>query len=427
MQPVEVVLLLLLVHSQRLDQLTVPAGVESCGFGRKCSSSKRHDSSQVAVAPLARRVVALCSMFDHNRTMEPLLTRPVAATTDIPVDVRVSQAAECLIGLRLTCMPRLRCRDLEIGCEWFDRIRTLMPPEVVRVRDTFHRFKHAANLWLVMIGMVADGPATVPELCLLLEGTPASELWSQMLGLYSRQDSSPTLELALRQAGTGDLAPLERELRNLDRWSRRWVPEVVKLFHGDAEVAKHRVLSAIRLWYAHVFLGLWPDLEPILERDAAAKRRLAQRLSGRELLDRATNGLEYVPEVGIDRLVLLPTYLERPWIAEVRQRRTLVISYPAEDEASGNSDESQVASVLKYARVLGEETRVRALRSLAGSSLTLQQLSDELGVSKSTMHHHLTVLRSVGLLRVRSDVKRYSLRREALSELGALLDTAFRK
>lgn len=361
--------------------------------------------------------------FEHNRTVRPLLTRPVAAPSGLPVEIRVSQAAECLIGLRLACMPRVRCADLEVGCGWFDQVRTSAPSELMRELDTFHRFTQAATLWLLLLGLVMDGPSNVPEFILLLEEMPASELWNQMLGVHSGQ-SRPGLHQALLAAGAGNVGPLEQEVRHLDGWSRRWIPEVVRLFGADAEAAKDRLVTTTRLWYAHVFRSQWPELEPALERDAATKRRLARQLDVPNLVDRATNGLEFKAEVGVERLVLIPTYLERPWVAQIRQGRTLVISYPAQDELGG-SNEARLARVVKYARVLADEKRVGALRRLAGSSLTLQELADELGVSKSTMHHHLAALRSVGLLRFRPDGKRYSLRHEALLDLSRLLAAAF--
>ena len=332
---------------------------------------------------------------------------------------------ECLVGLRLVCLARLRCKSLEVGCEWFDRVRTLSADDLLRAVSFFRRVDPGGMIWLQLIGLAAEGPATVPELLLSLEGMPPQELWCQILGLHSRPDAAPDLEAALVRAGAGDPGALEQQLPGLDRLARRWVPEVVKSLGGNADEAKFWVVRTLRLWYAHVFGEQWPELEPVLDRDAAAKRQLARQLSWSDLLDRATNGVEYVLEVGVDRLRLIPTYLARPMTMTVRQRRTMVVCYPGADVPSIASPEARVGQVMKYARVLADETRARALWKLSASSLTLQELADELQVSKSTMHHHLDVLRSVGLVRVRPDGRRYSLRREAVAELSGLLRSTF--
>ena len=75
----------------------------------------------------------------------------------------------------------------------------------------------------------------------------------------------------------------------------------------------------------------------------------------------------------------------------------------------------------RLACVLSDRSRLVALRLLAERSLTLQELADQLGVRKSTMHHHLAQLRAAGLLRVPYGTKTYSLRREPLRELGGAL------
>jgi len=52
----------------------------------------------------------------------------------------------------------------------------------------------------------------------------------------------------------------------------------------------------------------------------------------------------------------------------------------------------------------------------------LQEIADEFGVAKTTMHHHLATLRTAGLVRAQSNDKLYSLRRNMLSEVSELLD-----
>ena len=70
------------------------------------------------------------------------------------------------------------------------------------------------------------------------------------------------------------------------------------------------------------------------------------------------------------------------------------------------------------------ETRLRILRRLAEGPATLHELTEILGLAKSTVHGHLLVLRTGGL--VLADVSKktgYRLRRETLAESAALLDT----
>ena len=50
-----------------------------------------------------------------------------------------------------------------------------------------------------------------------------------------------------------------------------------------------------------------------------------------------------------------------------------------------------------------------------------RRLADELGVAKTTLHHHFVILRSAGLVRVRTSDHRYRLREETFSDVSDLL------
>jgi DNA-binding transcriptional ArsR family regulator len=49
------------------------------------------------------------------------------------------------------------------------------------------------------------------------------------------------------------------------------------------------------------------------------------------------------------------------------------------------------------------------------------ELAEQFGVAKTTMHHHMIILRSAGLVTVGVGSKRYRLRREAVPDVGSLL------
>src|SRR5258708_40368270 len=60
---------------------------------------------------------------------------------------------------------------------------------------------------------------------------------------------------------------------------------------------------------------------------------------------------------------------------------------------------------------------------LMARSYSLQELADEFGVAKTTMHYHLATLRTAGLVLITSNDKEYSLRRNMLSDVSSLLET----
>jgi DNA-binding transcriptional ArsR family regulator len=70
--------------------------------------------------------------------------------------------------------------------------------------------------------------------------------------------------------------------------------------------------------------------------------------------------------------------------------------------------------VARVYKALGDEGRLRLLRRLADGPLTLNDAAAELGVAKSTAHHHLAILRQAGFVTIRDeDDKVYNLRSDA--------------
>ena len=345
------------------------------------------------------------------------------AETELPVEIRVSEAAEALVALHNLTGDYVRCDALEVGCAWFDKIQKASSPELQDLIARHRSVEGFAVAWFGLIGMAVEGPTSIDGLLACLEDASADDVWLQVLGLYNRSAPEPEVREAMLAAGHGQLEPLKRKLPDLDSHTRAHVTGVVRALDGDAERARSTIVRTLRLWHEDVFRDEWREIEPIVERDAAVKRRLAARMSAAELVEEATNGIELVPEIGVSRLLLIPTYLDRPWATTGRQLGTSIICYPvAEDALSPSEDDARMRRLLRLSKVLADENRLRAIRLLAETSCSLQELADHLGIRKSTMHHHLAALRSAGLLRIRMNEKRYSLRRNAVSELSALLD-----
>jgi DNA-binding transcriptional ArsR family regulator len=149
---------------------------------------------------------------------------------------------------------------------------------------------------------------------------------------------------------------------------------------------------------------------------------LADRLPPEELVDAATRGIRYSPEPGISRILLVPHLVSRPWAIFTEAGETKIVCYGvAEPDVTGDVPPDPLVAAYK---ALGDETRLRILRRLAEGSASLHELTELLGLAKSTVHGHLLVLRTAGL--VVTDISKktgYELRRETLAESAALLET----
>src|SRR4029078_13010070 len=101
-------------------------------------------------------------------------------------------------------------------------------------------------------------------------------------------------------------------------------------------------------------------------------------------------GVRSPPEAGIERVLLVPHVVSRPWAIFTEADSTKVVCYGASEEHV-SADAPPTPLVASY-KALGDETRLRLLRRLSKSPATLQELTELTGLAKSTVHGHLLVL-----------------------------------
>ena len=98
------------------------------------------------------------------------------------------------------------------------------------------------------------------------------------------------------------------------------------------------------------------------------------------------------------------------------------MSYPVADEYMDADPDAPPEWLIKIYKALGDERRMRILRRLAKGPASLHDLTKEFDASKSTIHHHLVLLRTAGLVKVTMGAeKEYSLRKDIVPETAAVL------
>ena len=281
------------------------------------------------------------------------------------------------------------------------------------------------RMWGHLLGLVHETPAPrdVPAFLAQIEATPSEELRRFLLDYYAEFD--PVRRETARLAAAGDRAALDEVLTMFFPDEERREAVRARFFpDDDPEAVKTAVLDTLKRWETVIFGDLELEILPILERDAKAKRVIQRTGTPERLIDVALNGIEYTPEPGIREVVLIPSYIWRPWVVLSDYRDLKIIIYPIADDSLHTSGEEPPARLIKLYKALGDERRLRTLKKLASGDNSLQELADHLGLAKSTMHHHLAILRGAGLVRLRvrnTGDMQYSLRRDPIPDVADLL------
>jgi DNA-binding transcriptional ArsR family regulator len=309
----------------------------------------------------------------------------------------------------------------EVGSEWLEEARERAGGELVgRIERVM---MGETDTFVHLAGLVYDTPAPrdVPSFLAHLRETDATEIVLHLVQFYSREIRRMTPPAVIRAAVGGDPDAKREFMRtSYPEWEAR-AAYLGRLLGRDIEELKAEVISVIEAWTERVWKPESVTIMPIIERDAEAKRELQRELPMDRFITTATNGVEFAPRPGIDRVVMVPSFVNRPLVTYNELGETLLIIYPVADESVSADADAPPLRLVRLSKALGDEKRLRILRALVDGEKSLVELAEMFGVPKTSMHHHMIVLRSAGLVAVGVGQKRYRLRSETVPDIGALL------
>lgn len=350
----------------------------------------------------------------------PRLRQTVGVAPPFAASLEWGTGYEALLGLSMFTGDEPQ-ESYEVGKAWFARVRAAASRELVTALRTLAGSDGPG--WFLLLGMVHDagGAHDVDRLLTHLRAMPADDVLLASIG--GRLPALRTAEgrALVKAALAGEpKAPVALAARN-----HASDPKMVKrLLAIGAREVKRLTIEVIERWNREVFRPMG-DGTAALAADVTAKTKIMRRMSAHQLVDFATGGITYEGEAGIDRVLLIPSIVTRPWITISDWESTKIICYRA-GRGGATAGEPDRDLVLMY-RALGDETRLRLLRELALGDRRLADLVPSLGLSKSTLHGHLAVLRSAGLIRLSLGAeKRYGLR-PGLPDLNRLLADYMRR
>jgi DNA-binding transcriptional ArsR family regulator len=233
----------------------------------------------------------------------------------------------------------------------------------------------------------------------------------------------------VEQAAEGDMDAVRQIVG--DEKGPEMVEHMVSLFEIPADEMRDRLVGAIGRFRNEVYAEHEAPFAASISRAAAAQRATSTRESAKAVIEDVTNGLDYEIPLGVTRVILVPSVVLKPLSMIDQHRDTLLVFYGMADEFIDSDPEAPPSWLVKTYKALSDQRRLRILRRLSEGETTLDELTDLLGLSKSTVHHHMSVLRGAGLVRVRisgskdehKESKTYALRTQGLSNAGAFLDT----
>jgi DNA-binding transcriptional ArsR family regulator len=315
--------------------------------------------------------------------------------------------------------------SLESGKSWIREVRELGGAELIRGVERW-----AITLYgeLASVVLEAGPPYRTEQLVRQLRAMRPMSLVQRLLGAESAPSRAMVSRDAFDRALAGNPAARTEVIETLgsDPSARQ---SIERLLTTRPEFVQAEIAAIVETWAQRVFPAFGEAALQLTERDAGAKERLLARTSRTEVIRSATNGVELAALGWADEIVLVPTVALRPFIVPVEWRSTLLIMSSVADSTFDDDPSAPPRRLVQAAAALGDALRLRILHELAEGELTASEVAEAVGVERTSLHHHLGILRSAGLVAVRAQGLQswlYSVRFDGVDATTTALDAYLR-
>ena len=338
----------------------------------------------------------------------PPVRDATGAGVPLRVELEFGSPFELLIGLYALGTP-----DEERLRSWVPRL-----PDCTRAtRDALQAVgERAGEVWLHLLGLALETEAEdASGFVEAVAGLKPLELRRHLVGAYVPAWVGLLGEDVLERAARGERGAARRLLSQPRYYGGRARESLGLLLPLTPAETKRRLVAALRAFAEEVFSPHEGGLRAELAADVAAKRLLAERMPTQELVTAAARGYVYEPEPEFTRVALVPHVAARPWILLCQHRDTRIVCYAVPEPPELDPERATADRLARLGRALGDAKRVAILLRLRNSEATFAELAEEVGLARSTTHHHLAQLRAAGLIALRGNARGY---RYALSDGG---------
>lgn len=347
----------------------------------------------------------------------------------IPIEIEGSVSHEVILTIWSVFSPKETGSGQDLGAEWSEKVAAATPDDLreellILGGPWFY-------VWLSISALLlsAPHPHDPDRMFDWLDSVDEMRLRRWILSHTSHKNDQALIE----QGANGDIDALLQLMDHDDdakkKESADEMAEFAKNVMYTDGLAK-RYATALKRFRDEVFSVYEDEFGGAISRAAAARRAAPARGNAVEVIEEVTSGISFDIPLGVTRVVLVPSVVTRPLSLIDGSRGTLVVYYAVADEFINGDPEAPPSWLVRMFKALSDEKRLRILRRLGEGETTLDELTEMLSLSKSTVHHHIGQLRAAGLVRVhmpndenKTKHRYYTLREQSLTDARAYLDT----
>lgn len=355
----------------------------------------------------------------HSERVRDLTSAP----RGIAIEIEGSVTYEIALAIWSVFSPKAINAAYELGPDWLKKVKSQTSDDLTERIVTLGGPWCAT--WLAVSGFLlsAPHPHDPDRVFDWLSTVDNNRLRRWIIGYSSHSDNQALIE----QAAGGDLDAAVELLGDQVENKPGLVDHMEWMINTEGLPARYaNILSEFR---SEVFREYEDEFAGAISRAAAAQRAAPANGSAKEVVEEVTSGVDFDIPDGVSRVVLIPSMVTRPLSVIDVNRGTLVVYYGIADEYVDSDPDAPPSWLVRTHKALGDERRLRIMRRLSEGPASLDDLTEMLDISKSTVHHHIALLRGAGLIRVHipedksSAKKSFSLRLQSLADTRGFLDS----
>lgn len=322
------------------------------------------------------------------------------------IELKQSLLWETALGLAAITNDAL-IQTLEYPKEKWEEIRNSLSPSL----DSEVQYVREKNTWKTLLQLLHQKDfQTMDEFRSYIKELPPNDLRFISIPYLGEEHQHRRI-----RAAQGSIEAV-KELQKLTNDNAFFPEYIVFICETDVGNLKDHLIKVMDGWLETVIKPNQEEMSRLLAVDVESKKAMAEKLEAEAFVEWATHGVTYRPEPSVYKVILIPQYIYRPWNVEADIEGAKVFYYPVANESIQPNDPYVPNQMLvqKY-KALGDETRLRILKLLSEKRMTLQELTKRLEMGKTTVHHHLKLLKSARLVAAPSS--RFELNVQALTTL----------
>ncbi|MBU9675120.1 helix-turn-helix domain-containing protein [Planococcus sp. CP5-4] len=326
----------------------------------------------------------------------------------IHLAVEQSPVWEWIVGIVGYTHGQLR-HTFEMDEEW-KRDAQKMPASLLDLLATIQE----TNLWYGLLLLQNEfGARSIDEFVERLTGMSDEQFYEVLLPYHSR--SAEVLRGEAAQRPNDDALWVQyADLFEGHAYLGGYVRELQE--HSKAQLSElfFTVLSEWQDWMSEkLYIAKWLQA---LDFEAKQHRGLESAKAASEIKHVA--GVDYAPEPSIWSVKLIPHISYRPWLLTIRTADVKLFFYPVSEQHLLDPGVPP-NELIQGHKALGDELRLQLLHHLRQGPASLQEISGQFAISKTTLHHQLALLKAAKFVQVEKGV--YSIRLDQLEAFSSQL------